>query len=61
VHPSKMPLIGKAQYAFVEFKGHIHMDAIGRLIGAAKKFTGVAKPGQPAIKAEMHCDQAAVE
>ena len=61
VHTAKMALIGESQHAFVEFERNVHMHAIGRLIGAAKKFAGASKPDQMAIEAEMHLDQAAVE
>jgi hypothetical protein len=39
-----MPPIGESQCALVEFERDVHMDAIGRLIGAAKKLTGASKP-----------------
>lgn len=44
VHTPKMPPIGESQHALVKFERYIHMHAIGQLIGAAEKFTGIAEP-----------------
>jgi hypothetical protein len=61
VYTSKVTLIGEAQHALIEFEGQIHVDAIRRLIGTAKKLVGGAKPYELAIEAEVQFEQAAIE
>jgi len=61
VYASKMALIGETQHAFIEFEGQIHVDAIQRLICAAKEFVDAAKPDELAIEAEVQFEQAAIE
>ena len=61
VYAPKMPLIGEAQHALIQFQSHIHVDTILRLIGAAEKFVDAAKPDELAIEAEVQFEQAAIE
>jgi hypothetical protein len=56
-----MALIGEAQHALIELECHIHVDAIRRSIGTAKKLVGGAKPNELAIEAEVQFEQAAIE